>query len=317
MLRIVFFGTPEFALPGLSKLYESGYEIAAVVTAPDKERGRGLRVHPPPVKQFALKNGLRVLQPENLRDPSFVGALAGIDPDIIVVIAYRILPREIFTIPKQGAFNLHASLLPRYRGAAPINWAIINGETETGVTTFFIEEKIDTGRIILQSKCPIGPDETAGELHDKLSLLGSETVFRTVEMIERGEVTPAVQDDSQASRAPKLTRDICVIDWSKPAAAVHNLIRGLSPVPAAFSYLEGHMIKFYRSEVGSPSTGGSPGTIISADDELIVAAGDGALRITELQREGKKRLDFAKFLRGYALSVGTRFTPAPEEESSS
>ncbi|MGH2568847.1 MAG: methionyl-tRNA formyltransferase, partial [Bacteroidota bacterium] len=221
-MQIVFMGTPEFALPSLKTLLDRRYEVAAVVTAPDKPRGRGLEVRPTPVKDFSLQQGLPVLQPEKLSDPEFLSQLRTLQPDLIVVVAFRILPKKVFTLPKFGSFNLHASLLPKYRGAAPINWAIINGEQETGVTTFFLQEKVDTGSVILQARLRIGPDETAGELHDKLAEVGAEIVYQTVRLIEIGKAVPRLQDESLASPAPKIFKDDCQIDWKSPTQRLHN-----------------------------------------------------------------------------------------------
>ncbi len=307
-MKIVFFGTPEFALPSLEILLKEGYSINAVVTAPDKPRGRGQQVVPVPVKKFAVGNNIPVFQPENLKDEDFIAGLKKINPDIMVVVAYRILPPEVFTLPSQGAFNLHASLLPGYRGAAPINWAIINGEKETGVTTFFLEEKVDTGNIILQARCPIGENETAGELHDKLAEIGSGVVLHTVRLIEQGKAEIYDQDERLASRAPKLTKETGNIDWTKTAREVHNLVRGLSPAPAAYSFLDGKKLKLYRTEVLDEEVEREPGAIIRADDELHIAAGKGILRVTELQLEGKRRMSTPDFLRGMKLTVGQQLT---------
>ncbi len=303
-MKIVFFGTPEFSIPGLEILLEENYEIAAVVTAPDKPKGRGQQVIPSPVKHFAVEHNLPLLQPDNLRNEEFISGLKKIKPDLMVVVAFRILPPEVFTIPEKGAFNLHASLLPKYRGAAPINWAIINGETETGVTTFFLEEQVDTGNIIMQARCPIGENETAGELHDKLAKIGAGVVVYTVRMIEQGRAETSPQDESLTSRAPKLTKKTGKINWTAPARNVHNLIRGLSPIPAAYTFINDTMLKIYRSEVVDESTEKNPGTIIRADDELHVAAGKGVVKILELQKQGKKRMDAASFLRGVNIKEG-------------
>ncbi len=307
-MKIVFFGTPDFSIPSLETLHKENYTISAVVTAPDKPRGRGRQVVPVPVKRFAQKNNLPVLQPDDLRDESFIAELKRVEPDLMVVVAYRILPPEVFTIPGKGAFNLHASLLPKYRGAAPINWAIINGETETGVTTFFLEEKVDTGNIILQARCPIGENETAGELHDKLAEMGADVVLHTARLIEQGKAQTSKQDERLASRAPKLTKETGRIDWSRSACDVHNLVRGLSPVPAAYSYLDGKKLKLYRTEIVDEHEQKEPGRIIRGDEEFHVATGQGIIRITELQIEGKKRMNASDFLRGMKLSVGQKLS---------
>lgn len=306
-MRIIFFGTPEFAIPSLNILIKEGYAIVAVVTAPDKPRGRGQKVSPPPVKEFAIRHGLRILQPENLKDEHFIAQLKDLSPDLMVVVAYRILPPEVYTIPPRGAFNLHASLLPKYRGAAPIHWAIIQGETETGVTTFFLEQKVDTGSVIMQARCPIKENETAGELHDRLADIGAEVVLYTVRLIEQGKADPQPQDESLASRAPKLTKEMCRINWTLSARQIHNHVRGLSPSPAAYTYLDDRMIKIIRTEIVDAMTVLEPGTVQRADEELHVATGNGVLRIIELQREGKKPLDAAAFLRGTRIQIGDKF----------
>jgi methionyl-tRNA formyltransferase len=307
-MRIVFMGTPEFALPSLRILLEHNYNIVSVVTSPDKPQGRGQKVSPSPVKELALARDLRLLQPESLKAPDLVSTLAHLQPDLIVVVAFRILPRELFTLPRCGSVNLHASLLPKYRGAAPINWAIINGELETGVTTFFLREKVDTGSIILQARVRIGADETAGELHDRLADLGGEVVLQTVRQIELGTVQPQTQDESLASPAPKIFKEDCRIDWRKPAEQVHNFVRGLSPSPCAWTSHEGTVLRLYRSRLPStePSTAqAGPGTIVEAQhDRLLVQTGRGVVSIIEIQQEGRKGMGIAEFLRGHHFEVG-------------
>ncbi len=300
-MKTVFFGTPEFSIPSLEILLKEKYQITAVVTAPDKPKGRGQQVVPSPVKRFAVDRNVRVLQPENLKDENFITELKKINPDLMVIVAFRILPSEIYTLPNKGAFNLHASLLPRYRGAAPINWAIINGEQETGVTTFFLEKHVDTGNIIIQARCPIGENETAGELHDKLAEIGAGVVLYTVRLIEQGKAATSPQDERFASRAPKLKKEMGRIDWTAPARNVHNLVRGLSPAPAAYTFLNDTLLKIYRTELVDETTERTPGMIVRADEELHIAAGKGVVRILELQKEGKKRIDAASFLRGMSI----------------
>jgi methionyl-tRNA formyltransferase len=310
-MRIVFMGTPEFAVPSLRVLLEHHYDIPAVVTAPDKPRGRGLQVSFSPVKSFALERQLPILQPEQLNDPTFIQHLASLKPDLIVVVAFRILPKDVFTIPRLGSFNLHASLLPKYRGAAPINWAIINGEVETGVTTFFLQEKVDTGNVILQARVHIGPDETAGELHDRLAMVGAEVVLQTVRLLELGKTTPRPQDDRLATPAPKIYKDDCRIDWSKSTQQVHNLVRGLSPTPCAWTSHVSKQIKIYRTAIEPVQTlsgDAKAGEIVRAENgRLLVKTGDGVIAIREIQQEGRKRMGVEEFLRGYALKVGERF----------
>lgn len=307
-MRIVFIGTPEFAVPSLSILLENNYPIVGVVTVPDKQVGRGQQLLPSPIKRFAVEHQLFVLQPEKLRDESFINQIKSLEPDLIVIVAFRILPKEVFTIPKYGSFNLHASLLPKYRGAAPINWAIINGEKETGVTTFFLEEKVDTGNIILQARVSIGENETAGELHDKLAEVGAEIVLHTVRLIESGKVNPKRQDDSLASPAPKIFKEQCRIEWGKSSLEIHNFIRGLSPKPCAYTYFGGTMLKIYRTQVIKDSVSSSAGSILKADTQLIIAGGNGAVEIIEIQQEGKRKLFAEEFLRGCHLKVGDSFS---------
>ena len=249
-MKIVFMGTPDFAIPSLQILNKSKNEISAVVTTPDKERGRGQKVTFTSVKQFALDNDIPVYQPEKLRgNTEFVEQMKVLQPDLFVVVAFRILPKEVFEIPKFGSFNLHASLLPKLRGAAPIQWALINGETETGLTTFKLAEKVDTGNIYLQEKVKIYPEDDFGTLHNRMSELGASIVMRTVDLIESGKYELLVQDDSFASSAPKITKEICRIDWNKPAEAIHNLVRGLSPHPAAYFFYKEKVIKVFKTEV--------------------------------------------------------------------
>jgi methionyl-tRNA formyltransferase len=307
-MRIVFMGTPEFALPSLRILLEHNYNIVAVVTSPDMPQGRGQKIAPSPVKELALARNLRLQQPENLKDPDFVSTLAQLQPDLIVVVAFRILPREVFTIPRLGSINLHASLLPKYRGAAPMNWAIINGETETGVTTFFLREKVDTGSIILQARVRIGPDETAGELHDRLADLGAVVVLQTVRQIELGRVQPQAQDDSLVSSAPKIFKEDCRIDWRKSAQQVHDFVRGLSPYPCAWTSHEGRTLRIFRTQLSAAESSAGqakPGTIVEAQhDRLRVQTGRGVLSIVDIQQEGRKGMGVAEFLRGYHFEVG-------------
>ena len=291
-------GTPEFAVPSLSILLENGYNIVGVVTVPDKPKGRGRALQYSDVKKFALEKKLPVLQPEKMKDESFVNEIKSLQPDIIIVVAFRILPKEIFTIPEYGSFNLHASILPKYRGAAPINWAIINGEKETGVTTFFLKEKVDTGNIIIQKKIPIGYEDDAGTIHDKLSVLGAEIVLKTVKMIEEGNVSTAIQDDSLASPAPKIFKDDCKINWTKNSLDVYNFIRGLSPYPASYTHLDNKIVKIFRTKLTNISVNEKPSVILIKDKKLFVNTTDYLLEILELQPEGKKRMSSTDFING-------------------
>lgn len=296
-MRIVFLGTPDFALPSLNILINSKHEIAAVVTAPDKERGRGRKVTYTAVKEFAAKNNLPVLQPEKLKDSNFIEELKKYKSDVFVVVAFRILPKEVFTIPSKISFNLHASLLPKYRGAAPIQWALIKGEKETGVTTFALEEKVDTGNIIIQERIKIEDKDDFGSLHDKLSELGADAVLNTVNLIEKGNFDYMKQDDKLATPAPKITKETTKIDWNKTAEEVHNLIRGLSPYPGAYFELNNKLIKVYKSEIVTKNL--SAGTSYHNNTNLIIGCGRSSLSLLELQQEGKNKLKVEEFLRGF------------------
>ncbi len=309
-MKLVFMGTPDFAVPSLDILAQSPHDIVAVVTAPDKPRGRGRKVRPTPVKRRALELGLAVLQPESLRETRFQAELATFRPDVIVVVAFRILPREVFTIPSRGSFNLHASLLPKYRGAAPINWALIKGEKETGVTTFFLEEKVDTGNIILQKRVPVLPDMTAGELHDVLMRVGAEAVMETVNMISAGAVALQPQDASQATPAPKIFRETCRIDWTLPAENLHDFIRGLSPYPGAWTTLDTREMKILRSRrvEEPPPVALGPGELAVVGKEvLLCGTGSGALEIRELKAQGSRMMTAGEYLRGHPVAPGARF----------
>jgi methionyl-tRNA formyltransferase len=298
-MKIIFFGTPEFAIPSLKILLDNNFEVSAVITIPDKERGRGLKPEPSPVKKFALTQNLKVFEPEKLKDEKFIQQLEEINPDLGVIVAYRILPREIYTLPKFGTFNLHASLLPKYRGPAPIQWALINGEKVTGVTTFFLQDKVDTGNIILQREVIIDDEDNFQTLHDKLSTIGSELVLETVRLIESGNLNLKPQDDSQATIAPKITKEICQINWNQSAIKIHNLIRGLSPVPGAFTKLGDKMIKIFRSKLSDENSENDPGLIEIKEDEILVNTADKKLSILELQPESRKKMSAKEFLLGY------------------
>ncbi|MGB2958397.1 MAG: methionyl-tRNA formyltransferase [Bacteroidota bacterium] len=305
--RIVFMGTPDFAVPSLECLVGHGYEVAAVVTVPDKPRGRGREVLPSPVKQKAAELGLRVLQPPSLNAPDFVGQLQELSSEILVVVAFRILPKNIYSIPRLGAFNLHASLLPKYRGAAPIQRAIMNGEEITGLTTFFLEEKVDTGTIILQKAVPISDEDDAGILHDRLSVLGADLVLETVQRIEDGSALRIPQDSSVATPAPKILKEDCLIRWDQPARSIRDLIRALSPAPGAYTRHANRVIKVYRAEIPLDVRDIPPGEVLLGGRRLCVGTGDGALSLIELQQEGKRRLRVEEFLRGYKVCSGDRF----------
>ena len=308
-MRILFMGTPEFAVPSLTQLVEAGYEPVAVATGPDRPRGRGQEMSPTPVKRTAKKAGIdRILQPEDVTDDAFAEAVADLEPDVIAVVAYKILPPKVFTAASEGAFNLHGSLLPRYRGAAPINHAIMQGETKTGVTTFFLEPSVDTGDIILQKEMDIGPNETAGSVHDRMKVLGGEAVVETVQQIESGTVDPQSQDDSRATPAPKIHDDDCEIPWEQSGEDVHNHVRGLSPYPGAWTMHDDTRLKLYETRRAEGN--GTPGEVIEAGDQLLVACGEGAVEVVMIQQPGRQRLGAKDFLNGYDLAVGDRLGAA-------
>jgi methionyl-tRNA formyltransferase len=301
-MKIIFMGTPDFAVPSLEKIFNSKHELLSIVTAPDKERGRGQKVSFTPVKEFALQKNLPLFQPEKLKDINFIKALKELAPDLFVVVAFRILPREVFSIPRLGSFNLHASLLPNYRGAAPIQWSIIRGDKETGVTTFVLEDKVDTGNILLQKKIEILDVENFGVVHDKLSLLGADTVIETIDLISAGNFILHKQDDSYSSPAPKINKEHCLIDWNKPAFEVNNLVRGLSPYPGAYFFFKDKLIKIYSSSVNQERVL-KTGEIFADKNDLIIGCGQYSLNVFELQLEGRKRLSVSEFLRGFNFSL--------------
>lgn len=309
-MKIIFMGTAEFGLPSLERLLESSHTVQAVVTGPDRRKGRGLKVVHSPVKAFAEEKHIPILQPERLHNAEFVSTLKEYHPDLFVVVAFRILPREVFEIPVQGTINLHASLLPKYRGAAPIQWALIRGEKRTGVTTFFIDERIDTGNLILQKEMGIDENETAGQLHDKLALLGAEVLLETVELIGLGRAVRKPQDDGQATTAPKLKKEEGRIDWSKKAIDIKNHVRGMNPFPGAFTEWKGRIVKVHRTQLATDGMErGVPGEVVRIDSRagLIVSTGEGALSLAELQPEGKRRMSGLEFVRGYRVKEGDVF----------
>jgi len=302
-LRIVFMGTPEFAVASLKALVDAGARIAGVVTAPDKPAGRGMQLQSSAVKKYAEEQGLTVLQPVKLKDPGFVTALAALQADLQVVVAFRMLPEIVWSMPPLGTINVHASLLPQYRGAAPVNWAVINGERETGVTTFRLKHEIDTGNILLQEKVAIGPDDNAGTIHDRLMETGAALLVRTVKGLAEGTLEEIPQDQIPAGNlkhAPKIFKEDMEIRWDRSAGSVQNHIRGLAPYPAAFTMLAGKQVKLYKTHIepaGSLPTPGSYDT--DGKTYLRFAATDGWIYVDELQQEGKKRMDIAAFLRGF------------------
>lgn len=313
--RIVFMGSPRFAVGPLKVLLESGCQVVGVITAPDRPAGRGKKIRYSAIKEYLLPQNeeIPILQPENLKEPAFLEKLSALKPDLQVVVAFRMLPEAVWSIPSMGTFNLHASLLPQYRGAAPINHAIINGESETGVTTFFIDQQIDTGKILLQERIAIGANETAGELHDRLMEIGAGLVMETVLQISSGRITAKSQDQYPASglkRAPKLFKEDCRINWNLPGKEIFNLIRGLSPSPGAFTTLEreeeeGLLFKIFSTSFESAPPSDTPGTIYTDGKRTLkVAVTDGTLHILTIQQEGKRKMDVKDFLAGFNLRNG-------------
>ena len=306
-MRIVFMGTPEFAVPSLKVLVEAGHEIRGVFTQPDKPRNRGMKLQAPPVKEYALSVGLPVFQPVRLRDGKALEILKELEPELIAVAAYgKILPVDILELPRLGCVNVHSSLLPKYRGAAPINWAILNGEDETGVTIMVMAEGMDTGDILAQRATPIRIDENAAQLFERLAQMGAELLVETVAGIEAGTVKAESQDENRASHAPMLSRELSPMDWSRTARQLHDQVRGLYPWPAATAVVDGVRCKILRTALVEDAEGQAPGTVIQADKRgLRVACGSGALEILELQPDGKKAMAASAFLMGHPIRTGT------------
>ncbi len=301
-MKIVFMGTPDFAVASLKALVESGKEVVAVITAPDKPSGRGLVMNETPVKKYAVSQGIPVLQPEKLKNPEFLEQLRSYQADLQIVVAFRMLPEVVWNMPRLGTFNLHGSLLPQYRGAAPINWAVINGETETGVTTFFLQHEIDTGNVIFAEKTSILPEDNAGTIHDKLMGIGADLVVKTVEAIEAGSYPQIPQDMSaELKSAPKIFKETCQIDWNWSAEKIHNFVRGLSPYPAAWTTLNDKTCKIYKTEIGEVADASATTGSFKTDGKTFLdfKSVDKWVKIKELQLEGKKRMGIEEFLRGF------------------
>jgi methionyl-tRNA formyltransferase len=306
-LRIVFMGTPGFAVGILDTILKNNYEIVGVITAADKPAGRGQKIKYSAVKEYAIENNLTLLQPTNLKDEGFLLELKALNANLQIIVAFRMLPKVVWEMPKFGTFNLHASLLPNYRGAAPINWAIINGETKTGVTTFYIDDKIDTGAMILSSEIAIDEEENAGQLHDRLMVLGSETVLKTLLLIESGNVNPKIQENNdEIKTAYKLDKDNCRINWQQSAKEIQNLIRGLSPYPVAWCYFKDNdqewNVKIYESKIIDEEHAEPIGKIIATKKELKIAVTNGFIQILSLQFPGKKKMTATEFLNGTSFS---------------
>lgn len=305
-MRIIFMGTPDFAVSSLDALLHAGCDIVAVITAPDKPVGRGQKVGESAVKRYAFEKGLRILQPEKLKNPVFIDELKSLNADLQVVVAFRMLPEVVWNMPAKGTINLHASLLPQYRGAAPINWAVINGEAETGVTTFFLKHEIDTGDILFSETVEISEAENAGEVHDKLMNVGASVLVKTVKAIESGSYQEVPQAESingaELKHAPKLFKEDCQIDWMQPAKKVHNMIRGLSPYPTAYTTFQNKTLKIFKAEYQDTEPGIQAGGFLSdGKTYLKFACKDGVINLLDVQLEGKKRMDIEDFLRGVRL----------------
>lgn len=308
-LKIVFFGTPDFAVASLEALVENGYNVVGVVTMPDKPAGRGHKLLHSPVKQYALQHGLHLMQPVKLKDPEFINELQGLGADLFIVIAFRMLPEVVWNMPPMGTFNLHASLLPRYRGAAPINRAVMNGDTRTGVTTFMLKHEIDTGDILQQVEVDIKPEDNVGDVHDRLMILGSKLTLDTVDHLIAGDLKPIPQDELakgiEPCTAPKIFAEDCAIDWRRSASDIHNHVRGLSPYPAARATLNRdgaapEMLKILKTAV-CDKTVGRPGSVVIENERMFVGTGCGTIELLEVHPAGKKRMDIASFLRGAHL----------------
>jgi methionyl-tRNA formyltransferase len=306
-LRIVFMGTPEFAVGILDTIIKNNYNVVGVITAADKPAGRGQKIKYSAVKEYALANNLPLLQPTNLKDEDFLAELKALNANLQIVVAFRMLPEVVWKMPKLGTFNLHASLLPNYRGAAPINWAIINGDTKTGVTTFFIDDKIDTGAMILSSETAIATDENAGQLHDRLMELGSATVLETLALIEKGNVTTTIQKENAEIRtAYKLNKENCKIDWTKSVVEIYNLIRGLSPYPSAWCFIsdkkEEWNVKIHEAKMILEHHDYGIGSLIFSKKEMKIAAKDGFIQVLSIQFPGKKKMNTSELLNGMTFS---------------
>lgn len=309
-MNILFMGTPDFAVHILDEIVKAEYDVVGVVSVPDKPAGRGQKVHESAVTKYAKKHGLKLLQPEKLKSESFINELKTLDIDVSVVVAFRMLPKIVWQLPKIGTFNLHASLLPQYRGAAPINWAIMNGETESGVTTFMIDEKIDTGNILLKEKVDINPNETAGELHDKLMMLGGEVVLKTLNGLEKGDILPIPQNDNQVLKdAPKIFKEDCEISWNESLEDIHNFIRGLSPYPAAWTTISNDgntkTMKIFKANIQFQQHFTQPKRVIQEGKKLGIAHTEGYIWLEEVQLQGKKRMKALDFLNGFNITEDT------------
>lgn len=307
-MNIVFMGTPDFSVPCLQRLIDDGHNVSAVFTQPDKPKGRGHHMMPPPVKELALKYDIPVYQPQRLRNSDAVEILSKIAPELIIVVAYgQILPKEVLELPKFGCINIHASLLPRYRGAAPIQWCVLNGEKKSGVTSMQMDVGLDTGDMLLTAETEIGENDTAEDLHDRLSVLGAQVMSDTIKLLEKGGLNPEKQDDSLSNYAPMLSKELCPVNWNESAQSVHNKVRGLYSWPCATTELDGKIIKIHKTSLCG-KVNGEPGEIVQNDKKIIVACGDGkGIEIVTLQAQGKKAMNAADYLRGNPMEKGKFF----------
>ncbi len=308
-MNIVFMGTPDFSVPCLQRLIDDGHNVQAVFTQPDRPKGRGNHLAPPPVKELALQHGITVHQPERLRKSDALEILKSISPELIIVVAYgQILPQEIISLPKYGCINIHASLLPRYRGAAPIQWCVLNGEKKSGVTSMQMDAGLDTGDMLLSRECEIDENDTAEDLHDRLSVLGAEVMSETIALLEKGELKPIKQDDALSNYAPMLTKELCPIDWTEPAQSVHNKVRGLYSWPCATAVLDGKTVKIHKTLLCG-KVGGKAGQVAESGKKLVVACGDGCgVEIVTLQAQGKKAMSAQDYMRGNPIEKGKIFS---------
>lgn len=308
-MNIVFMGTPDFSVPCLKRLIDDGHNVQAVFTQPDRPKGRGNHLAPPPVKELALQHGIPVYQPEKLRKSDAREILKEISPQLIIVVAYgQILPQSIIELPQYGCINIHASLLPRYRGAAPIQWCVLNGEKKSGVTSMQMDAGLDTGDMLLSAECEIGENDTSEDLHDRLSVLGAEVMSKTIDLLEKGGLNPVKQDDSLSNYAPMLTKELCPIDWSEPAQQVHNKVRGLYSWPCATAELDGRTIKIHKTRLCG-KVNGKAGQVVESGKNLVVACGDGqGVEIVTLQAQGKKAMSAQDYMRGNPIEKGKSFS---------
>lgn len=306
-MKIVFLGTPEFAVPSLEMLINEGYEVVAVVTQPDKPKGRGNKMSAPPVKEFALEHDILVLQPSKIKTPEFVEQIRSLSPDLLITAAYgKILSKDLLDVPPMGCINVHGSLLPAYRGAAPINWAVINGEKTTGITTMFTDVGLDTGDMLLKSELAIGPDTSVGELHDKMAILGAEVLKNTLTELKKGSLERKPQDDALSSYAPMMSKELGLIDWSKTAQHIHDLVRGTDPWPGAYTFLKGDRMRVWQTRLISYNAENCPdGEILQVDKQgIIVKCSDGYILLKEIQFDSSKRMSVGDYIRGHQIDVG-------------